>query len=95
MTRVLQRFLLWIGIALAGFGVLTLWLVIRNEIAWQEMCRGGQANPAFHSADCKDIETVRLLLTPGAMLSPGPLLLGLWQRRRRQRQTQRQRQRRG
>lgn len=56
------RFLRWLafGVLIASlalalaFGAMTaLW-----GIEWRAICRGGQANPAFHSAECADLDTV-------------------------------------
>ena len=68
-------------ILISVLAALLLWVFVVNEVDWAELCRGGQDNPAFHSAECKDIETVRLFLSlPLAVLLAGLAWHGLRRR---------------
>ena len=51
-----------VALLAAVLGALAFYLLVRAQINWTEICRGGQDNPLFHSGECKDIEAVRVLL---------------------------------
>ena len=77
-----------VGISLLALmlsiGGLFAWIILRAQADWNAICRGGQDNRFFHSAECKDISTLLLILTPitAITLLISILILYFWSRKR-------------